>query len=285
MPDYQNEYGYQYHTYPIHSQDITKEGSFKRFTPMPGPKEVFDYALLGLPKFLPLTSEAITQDFARPFLESAITEIEMNLGCNLSEVGHQQSEDYIDGSFSNNFMGIQLRKWPATKVNQIILKYPHTNTQETYQSYTIPPAWIYLHKNKVNIVAAIGSVTVSTSSPSVANAGGIFQYITGFGRGAYQPGTIEVNYDAGFKSDQLPSSVADLIKTWAAQRMLSDLAPVLFPNSSVNVSVDGVSQGVTYNVQQLIQTRLEQLEKKKNDLKRSFVKAFSRTVKTSYIGA
>lgn len=284
MSDFENDYGYKYHArYPVRAQLV--EGSFKRYKPIPTPAQVHQYALIGLPKVLPLTQEMITGDFASEYLESAISEIEMETGCVLSESQFSQPEDYIDGMFSTNYMGTQLRKWPATEIKQVILKYPHAHTNNVYQTYTIPPDWIYLEKNKMNIIAAFGAVTVSTSSPSITNAGGIFQYITGFGRGAWQPGTIEVNYVAGFKHDELPASVADLIKTWAAQRYLTDIAPVLFPNNSVNVSVDGVSQSVGYNIQQLLQTRIEQLDKKKNDLKRAFTKAYSRTVKTSFIGA
>jgi hypothetical protein len=139
--------------------------------------------------------------------------------------------------------------------------------------------------NKVNVVAAIGSVTVNTDNTSLVTAGGIFTYITGFGRGAYQPGTIECVYKAGFKHDNMPSNVVDLIKTWAAHRWLIDLLPVMFPTSSVNVGIDGVNQSVSYNIQQLLTSRIESLEKKKDDLARSLKKQYARSLKMSFIGS
>lgn len=279
------DYKYQYNTYPIFAEEFSHEGAFKRFSPFPGPKEVYDFALMGLPKYFPLTKEPITVDMVEPYLNSAITEIEMSLGCNLSEVTHFHSEDYIDGMFTNNYQGTRLQRWPATEIVDMKLKYPHTNTQNVYQRYTIPAPWIYLRMNKVNVVAAIGSVTVNTDNTSLVTAGGIFTYITGFGRGAYQPGTIEVVYKAGFKHDKMPSNVVDLIKTWAAARWLSDLIPVMFPTSGVQVSIDGVAQGVTYNIQQLLTDRLAKMEQKKKELSESLKKQYARTIKMSFIGA
>ena len=281
------KYDKGYHGYPVHTQDKMYEGAFKRYSALPTPVDVYNYALLGLPKHLPLTNEMITPEFAAQYLESAVTEIEMSIGCVLSETEFFHSEDYIDGMFTSNFMGINLPKWPATQIDQVVLKYAHTNTPNSnlYQTYGIPPAWIYLQKNKINIVAAIGAVSVSTNSPSVSSAGGIFTYITGFGRGAYQPGTIQVVYQAGFSPDKFPSSIADLVKTWAAHRFLIDIIPVLFPTSGVSVSVDGISQSVSYSIQAMLSQRVTAMEQKKKELSDSLKKAFSRTIKMSFIGS
>ena len=278
-------FGYQYNTYPIYADEFSFEGAFKRFTNFPGVKEVYDYALMGLPKYFPLTGEAITHDMVEPFLNSAITEIEMSHDCNLSEVDSWHSEDYIDGMFTNNYMGMKLPRWPATQIIKVTLKYPHTNTKSVYQTYTIPPNWIYLRQNKINIVAAIGSVTVSIDNSAVTTAGGIFTYITGFGRGAYQPGTIEIVYKSGFQQDKMASSVVDLVKTWAAYRFLSDIAPVLFPSSGVQVSIDGVSQGVSYSIQQMLLQRLKQMEAKRNELLSSLKNQYAKKINMTFIGA
>jgi len=279
------EYKYNYNTYPIYADDTSIEGAFKRFTPFPTPKDVYDYALLGLPKYFPLTGEPITVDIVKPFLESAITDIEMSLDCNLSPVDHYHSVDYIDGMFTNNYMGIKLTRWPATEILNMTLKYPHTNTPNIYQKYTIPAPWIYLKRNKINVVAAIGSVTVSTDNSALVTAGGIFTYITGFGRSSYGPGTIEIIYKSGFEHDKMPASVADLIKTWAAHRLLTDIYPTLFPNSGVEVSIDGVHQGVSYSITQALAQRVEALDKKKHELAAAFTKQFSKTIKMTFIGA
>jgi hypothetical protein len=238
---------------------------------------VFRFSLLGLPKTLVLTNEILTPDDCTIYLENAITEIEMGTSMNLSPVDHYESFDYIDGMFTANFFGQKLERWPATKIVRLQLKYPHTSTMSVlpgepnppatpgtpraYQTYTIPPGWILLRRNILNVVAAFGSIGVNTDSSSVATTGGIFSYITGFGRGAYQPGMIEIVYTAGFASDKLPSSVWDLIVTLASWRFLEAIAPTLMPYNSVNISIDGVTQSANMALGQLLLTRIQGLEK------------------------
>lgn len=287
MTDFQNEYGYQYHTYPIHSMETSTEGAFKRFTAFPQPNDVFHYALLGLPKKLVLDNTGLEPEFARTYLESAINEIEMQMGCNLSEITHFHSEDYLDGKFTSNHTGIRLPKWPATQITMVQMKYPHTNNPVggLYQVFTIPPNWVYLKKNKLNVVPSVGAQSIMTANPGALTAFGAFANVVGIGRGPWQPGIIEVTYKAGFNSDRIPAVMADLIKTWAARRMLIDLIAVMFPNGGVSVSIDSVSQSVTYNVQQLLTNKVEMLGQKQKELAAAIKKSHGRSVVMSFIGA
>jgi hypothetical protein len=261
------------------------DGAVKRFDTMPTPQTVLDYALMGLPKIFPMTKEPITAAIVEPFLNSAVTEIEMTLGCNISPVQHFHSEDSIDGLFENNYAGIKLPRWPATQLVQFQLKFPHTNTASPYQTYTVPAAWIMLRRNKVNLVASQGALTVNTEQSAAITAGGFFTFATGFSRTGWQPGMVEIVYVAGFEVDRLPSMAADLIKTWAALRFLIDILPVLFPASSVNKAIDSVSQGVTFSIQQSLAQRVQQLEQKKQELSAAFVKSFGKSMKVVFIGA
>lgn len=288
MTDLKKEYGYTYHTYPVRAQEMSTEGGFKRFLPMPGPQEVFNYAMFGLPKLMPLSGETISFEGPLPvaeYLTSAITEIEMDLNCNLSEVTESYSADYVDGMFTTNFFGVRLPKWPATEIVEYKLKYPHTNTNATYLEYTLPSSWIFLRRNTVNVMAATGFAIPNTSSSNSVSSSGFFQHINRIGVGNYQPGAVEVFYKAGFKHDCLPAMVSDLIKTWAAHKYLIDVAPALFPYSSVNNNIDGIGQSVTFTIQQTVNKRIEDMEKKKNDLKMAFKKQFSRTMNVSFVGS
>lgn len=296
-------YGKQYFQYPVFTSEdgLSFEGAMKRFKTMPTPEDVFKKALLGLPKALTMTNESLTPDDCAIFLESAITEIEMSTCLNITPVDHWQSFDYIDGNFEANFSGQKLERWPATKVTKMSLKFPHTqtisvpynqpqppnpgNVPGAYQVYTIPPGWIALRRNKINIVAAFGTVSVQTDQSAIANAGGIFSYITGFGRGAYQPAMIEVWYTAGFEVDKLPSTVWDLIVTLACTRFLEDIFPVLLPYQSVSVSIDGVSQSANINLPSLIMKRIEFLQAQYEKKKAALNQNFGKTVKLCFIGA
>lgn len=296
MSTTRQSYGQRYHLYPVFTVDNGFEGATKRFSPMPQPRDVFDYALLGLPKYFPLlptgidangqkTFEPITPELFQPYLESAITEIEMDVGFNVNPIEHFQSFDYIDGCFENNYSGFKMERWPATSIVQMQLKFPHTQTVGTFQTYTIPPQWIALRRNRINVAASYGAVNIQANSTENATAAGIFSYITGFTRGSYQPAVIEVWYQAGFANDQLPASVADLIKTWAAWRALQDMFAPLFPVAGTSVGIDSVSQSATIPMAQMLQVRIGFLEKKKMELTKSLTKVFGRSIKMGFIGA
>ena len=296
-------YGRQYHTYPVFTVEdgLSFEGALKRFKTMPTPDDVFKKAMLGLPKNLTMTNEILTPDDCASHLESAITEIEMSTCMNLSPVDHFQSFSYIEGMFEANFMGNKLERWPATKVNRLMLKFPHTQTiavipgddtinlptgaPHAYQTYTIPSGWVALIRNRINVVAAFGAVTVTTDQTAVDNAGGIFSYITGFGRGAYQPAMIECWYTAGFEPDKLPSTVYDLIVTLACVRFLEDIFPTLVPYQSVSVTIDGVSQSANINLPSLIMKRIEFLQAQYAKKIAAINQNFGRTIRLAFIGA
>jgi hypothetical protein len=296
-------YGDQYHQYPVFTAEdgLSFEGATKRFKTMPTPQDVFNFAMLGLPKHLTMTNEVLTPADCALFLENAITEIEMGTCMNITPVDHFQSFDYVDGMFESNFFGMKLERWPATKVTRLQLKYPHTQTVSVppgmaqpplpsgtpgaYQTYSIPPGWVALRRNRLNVVAAFGTVTVQTDQSAIANAGGIFSYITGFGRGAYQPAMIECWYTAGFTPDQLPASIWDLIVTLASIRFLEQIFPTLVPYQSVNVQIDGVSQSASINLPQLIMKRIEMLNGQYTAKLAAINKNFGKTIKMSFIGA
>jgi len=284
MTEFFPTHGDTYHNYPIRANDNTLEGSFKRFRALPTPQEVFDYALIGMPKVLPMTMERMTPEFAASFLETAINIIEMQHSCILSSTTFFHPEDYIDGMFTRGFTGIRLPKWPATSIVSVKLKFPHTNTSATFQEYTIPPNWVSLEKNKVNIIASIGSVSVTNKTPIVSAPVGMFSFLAGFHRGSWQPNVVEVAYTAGFQQDKLPAAVSDLIKTIAAKNLLSDILPALTPSQTVNVSVDGISQGVSYSLPQLLANRVQYLAIKQKELTAAFKNEYGKFIARTYLG-
>jgi len=287
-------YDAQYYTYPVFTTDLGFEGSTKRFRTMPMPEDVYRFALLGLPKIFPLTQEPITPDDAKIFLENAITEIEMSLNIDITPVDHWQSFDYIDGMFSANYTGLKLERWPATKVVDLMMKFPHTQSvspgitplpgqSQVYQQYTIPKPWVALRRNRINVMAAFGAVSVSTGE--AATATGLFSYITGFARGAYQPAIIECRYTAGFENDKLPSSVWDLIVTLASLRFLEAVAAPLFPIAGVTVAIDGVSQSASLPGPQLLLQKIQSLKDQYAAKVNAVTRNFGRTFKLAFIGA
>jgi hypothetical protein len=277
-------YDYQYHAgYPVWSDECSTEAAFKRTTSMPQPIDVYNYALLGLPKVLPMTGEVIPLEFAETALMSAIAEIEMSTGMNISAADQWHSEDFIQGKITDNFSGIKLPKWPATKIVKVSLKYPNTNTNTAYAEYVFPSAWVFLRKNNVNLTPTYGVVSINNQSGMFVPGSGIYSFFYGILQ-PYSPGIIEVIYTAGFEHDKIPANLADLIRTWAAQRLLSDLLPIMFPQSSVSVSIDSVSQSVGLNINQMLAQRITDMDKKKKELLSSIKSQYKSVISISYIG-
>ena len=277
-------YGYSFFAgYPVLAADCGYEPGVRKLGSIPTPLDVYNYALLGIPKVMPLTGEVIPLDFAEDALQSAIAEIEMSTGMNISEVVHHFPEDFIVGKFGLNCTGTQLPKWPASEIVKVSLKFPNANTNSVYQEVVIPPTWIFLSKNKMNITPSSGSASGSTSSGVATPQYGVYAYFMGIQQ-SYSPGILEIVYKAGFKQDQLPANLVDLIKTWASFRLITDLLPILFPHSGVSVSIDGVNQSVQFNIQSMLTNRLEGLDKKRQDLIKSLKSQYKSVISTTFVG-
>lgn len=280
-----NDYGTKARQYPVESSEYGIEGAFKRFTSFPTPQETFNFVMMGLPKVFPLTNEPITVDLIVPFLESAVTEIEMQESLYLSPVIKHHAVDQWDNStFGSNYNGIRLPSFPSTKIIDVRFKFPHVQTNSPYQGYVIPAEWVFLKASKMNIIASSGNIIVAGDSSSFIGAPGVLGYFTGIAKGVWQPGALEVTYQAGFDNDRLPSAVADLIKSWAGMRFLDDMLPVLYPNSGVSTSIDGVSQSVQFNVAQLLTDRAEKLKAKTQQLLSAIKGAHGRNINMTFLG-
>jgi hypothetical protein len=74
------------------------------------------------------------------------------------------------------------------------------------------------------------------------------------------PGGVRVNYTAGFEKDKVPSAIVDLIENMSAYKILTFIGPLLFPQTSVGISMDGVSQSVGTPGPQFLAQRIKDLE-------------------------
>ena len=284
--DKTQDYKTPYHTYPIFSAEGGFEGAQKRYVPMPTPSDLINFGLKGLPKVYPMTNEPITVEDVERYLTSALTQIEMQLNMDITPVEHFQSFDYVDGMFSSNWTGLKLERFPTFQILNMRLKFSHTQSNDPLQSYEIPAPWVALKRNRINIALNYGTLQVTRGGQGTGlNALGIFNYVYGFARGSYQPSIIEVHYVSGFPADQLPASVADLILTQASIYMLSDIGPLLFPNSSTSVSIDAVSQSAGLPGPSFLTGRIEALRMKRDELEAAIKAHFNKSIKMAFIGS
>jgi hypothetical protein len=74
------------------------------------------------------------------------------------------------------------------------------------------------------------------------------------------PGGVRVSYTCGFEKDKVPAVLTALIETIAAMRLLSILAPILFPLNSTSIGIDGTSQSVATMGPAFFQIRYRDLQ-------------------------
>ena len=92
------------------------------------------------------------------------------------------------------------------------------------------------------------------------------------------PGGVRVKYTAGFEKDKIPAAMVELIENMAAFKLLTFLGPLIFPHTSVGVSMDGVSQSVGTPGPNFLSNRIKDLgdiiEKQKVAIKGYYQRAF-----------
>jgi hypothetical protein len=78
------------------------------------------------------------------------------------------------------------------------------------------------------------------------------------------PGGVRVEYTAGFATDKVPASICQLIEIIASVNVLSTIGPILFPNTSISISVDGASQSTGGFGPKYLNDRIEQLKEERD---------------------
>lgn len=271
--------------YPIHiKSDLeNKEGAFKRFDTMPTIKDLRDFSLIGLSRLISGGQEAldsiITDDFLKLYLTSSINYIEMQTGMFLSPVEQTIIFDQIEGIFGPRLMGMQMPQFPVTQILSVKLKAVHAMSDNPVNTLDVPPGWISFRNRRINVMADLGSVRYQSGTGD----GVLFPYLAGFAPGPWRPNTMEVQAVVGWPEDKFPAILKSLIITEATIRILNDIIPILFPYSSVQVAIDGVSQGAALPGPQFMMTRIGMLEKLRDRDLAAIKAATGNSLKMTYV--
>ena len=279
------------HQYPVGARDRDDdstagsgiEGAHFRFLPLPTPEDIRMIALFGLKRLAPDAYAEISDKLIQHHLTSAMGEMEMQHNLRLTPTETFVSVDYVSGMFAENYSGIPLRVWPATAITQFLFKFPHSQTSDPILQWEVPPNWVILRHNMLNVACDYGrfQITRSTSGnsgmPPLAG-------MMGFMSGNYRPSAIEVRYLAGFTADKVPATVCDWIVTLASIRLLTNVIPLLFPFSSSSVTIDGVTQSSSINAAALLTQRLQQLEVQAKKQQSAVLGSYGRNFHLTFVG-
>lgn len=212
------------------------EANFVRFKTMVTPTDIRNYGLIGIPKVFPLTGEEISDSYIAAHLHSTIAELEMQGMIMSPAIFHHIDDLMSEGITGTRFFPSLLKKFPVREIESIELRYPNAQAEKPSLLYKIPKEWITFENGKVNVIATTGFLTPNLVSGS-ANIPLVNLFQTNF-----KPSGYRVNYLAGFDQDRLPAIVWHLVVDMASLNILTDIAPMMFSSTGINVGIDGVSQ-------------------------------------------
>lgn len=236
----------------------TDQNGANRYLPIPTAAKMKKQSLFGVPLQSRLTGETVEDATLETYISESISEIEHELDLYITPTQFAERHDYSREMQFWSFGYLQLHHSPILNVNKFQLTF--NNGQAANPLVDMPLEFIHVQPQDgtIQLVPASG----------VSISGFVASVYSGLGYHAFNsqqisswPGAILVEYTAGFPEGQVPALLAGLIESLAAYRFLSTLGPVLFPYSSVGISIDGTSQSVGTAGPAFLQQRLSELEK------------------------
>lgn len=244
---------------PFPSASTEQDPEMNRYMGIPTPDDMRRRSLFGIPLRSHFTGEEVDDTTLQDYLDQSISEVEHELDLYITPVKFRERHDYSREMYFWSFGYIKLYHVPIITVDRYVLTF-NNGMPTSPPLIEIPLEYIHVQSQEgtVQLVPAHG-VSISGFIASVYSGLGFHafnaQYIHQW------PGAVHIDYTAGFPPDKVPAVLVGLIENLAAYKFLSSLGPVLFPYSSVGISLDGVSQSTGNAGPAYLQTRLSELEK------------------------
>lgn len=244
--------------YPVWAKDGEDIcGKFDRYKSLPTPTDMKSRALFGIPLTSTLTGETITDDMIKHYIDAAISEIEHELDIYITPVTFEEKHDYRRHEFTWNYNYLKLNHPNVISVEEVQLSF--SNDQENLGFVQFPLEHVHLtpQEGVIQLVPAFG--TSLSGFLLSAFSGTQFHALRAIGLDTF-PGGVRVKYTAGFEKDKVPAAMVTLIENMAAHKLLTFIGPLLFPHTSVGISMDGTSQSVGTPGPQFLANRIKDLE-------------------------
>lgn len=232
----------------------------QRFSPMVTPDIMRNRSLFGIPLQSNLTTPPlqIENDALQQYINEAISEVEHQLDLYITPVTFKEKHDYIRHNFTWSYNYLKLNHPNILYVTQVELSFTNTVEQPGFVNFPLEFVHTLPQEGVIQLVPAFG--TSLSGFLLSAFSGTQFHTLRAIGMTNF-PGGIRVEYTAGFEPDKIPSVLIGLIENLAAYKVLSNMGPLIFPHTSVGVSIDGVSQNTGTMGPAFLRQRMEELEK------------------------
>jgi hypothetical protein len=233
-----------------------------RYDSLPTAQTLKDGLLFGIPLTSALTGQTLSDETLDRFIREAISEIEHTLDIYITPVTFKEKHDYNREMFQWSFAYVKLNHPNVINVKRVALSFNNNFEQNVAVDFPLEFVHVMPQEGVIQLVPAtntsIGGYVLSAFSGIQYGAIWLTNILN-------YPGSLRIEYTAGFECGKVPALITALIQTLAAIRVLSTLGPILFPYNSVSVGLDGVSQGTSTMGPAFLRQRIDELNKIKED--------------------
>jgi hypothetical protein len=213
--------------------------SVDRFSPIPTPEDVKVRYLFGIPLKSSITGETLPDEAIQFYINSAISEIEHMLDIYITPVKFYEQHDYIRENFTWNYNFLKLNHAPILYVSKVELSFSNNIDERGFVNFPLEHVHVQSQEGIIQLVPAFGT---SLSGFLLSAFGGVqYHAMRAMGMNNF-PGGVRVEYTSGLEPGKVPAVISQLIGITGAIHVLSGLGPILFPNNSESLGIDGVSQ-------------------------------------------
>jgi len=244
--------------FPVWAQDGTDTtATFERYKDLPTSTTLKARALFGIPLTSQLTQETVSDDTLTHYIDTAISEIEHDLDLYITPIQFTEKHDYRRHEFTWSYNYLKLNHPNVISVDDLQLSFSNDVDNLGFVQFPLEHVHVMHQEGVVQLVPAFG--TSLSGFLLSAFSGTQFHALRAIGLNTF-PGGVRVTYTAGFEAGAVPAAIVELIENMAAYKLLTFIGPLIFPHTSIGVSMDGVSQSVGTPGPQFLATRIKDLE-------------------------
>ena len=251
--------------------------------------------LFGIPLVSYLTKEKMGDGTLKAALNRAIARVELECKIDVTPVQRVRNMPFDRTKYLQGWNQLDLSNFPVHSLEEVSIRGVNSRTfpddphgggpdGEGTILYSVPLQWIDMsmaHKGLLHMVPLISSFT-GTGLVGAAIQGPAAALFMVFNQLPNIPAYWFVRWTSGFGENEVPSTINDLIGTYAALEILSLLGPLRFFHSQ-SISVDSIGQSVSGPGPALFAQRIAELNQRAVELKDIIKARFTAKIVMSHI--
>lgn len=240
-----------------------KQPSVNRFRPIPTVEDLKKTKLFGIPLVSSLTNETLSDEAIQFYIDTAISQIEHMLDLYISPVKFSEKHDYRRAEFTWSHAYLKVDHPNVLHVSKVELSFSNSRDNKGFVSFPLEHVHVMPQEGVIQLVPAFG--TSLSGFLLSAFSGTQFHALRAMGVTNF-PGGYRIEYTAGFEDGKVPALIVQAIEILAAKNVLSTLGPILFPQTSVSIGIDGTHQSTGGFGPKFLNDRLDQLAKEEESV-------------------